>query len=573
MNHHEDLLTSSSNDTYPVGLTLEKATSRRNSMRLLYTVEELYGSMDLEEIEIHRMATRITIKSELASRQQIINDMDAGLVENNGEDFERLDPELIVFSGFDDPADPRNWPTRTKTLAVVIASMYTLITPVLSSIISPALSDIGADFHISSPSVLAMTVSIQVLAWAFGPLVIAPLSEEDRLGRKLVLDGSIWMLLVFNVGCAFSKTTPQLMVCRFLSGIFGSTPLNVAPAVVSDLFDAKTRIYSLAGLFLLPLLGPVLAPIAGGYIVEYTHWRWTLYSLCIFNAVVAVVGTIFFRETYAPRILKQHANHLRTTTQNPNLHTIYEVARGESTLEKLRITATRPLKLLLTHPLVIGLGGFFAIAYAIMYLMIVTFQEIFGTVYGFSKGTTGLMYLPMGIGFVVGVIFWTIVLQKVYTHLTAKNGGVAKPEFRVPCIIINTAVFIPASLLWYGWLVEYRLHWLHPAAATCLFGFSFCCVFQALQAMLIDSIKFAASAVAAAAVFRSLCGFAFPLFASPMFAKLGYGWGNTVFAIVAFVIGLPFPIVLYKYGERIRITANEKMEAEQTARQQRALAR
>jgi hypothetical protein len=68
----------------------------------------------------------------------------------------------------------------------------------------------------------------------------------------------------------------------------------------------------------------------------------------------------------------------------------------------------------------------------------------------------------------------------------------------------------------------------------------------------VDAFTYAASAVSAAAVFRSLLGFAFPLFGEQMYAKLGNGGGNSLLAGLAIVIGIPFPIwILYK-GEEMR---------------------
>ena len=46
-------------------------------------------------------------------------------------------------------------------------------------------------------------------------------------------------------------------------------------------------------------------------------------------------------------------------------------------------------------------------------------------------------------------------------------------------------------------------------------------------------------ALAATTCLRSLAGFGFPLFAPAMFAKLGYGNGNTVLACLAIVLGCP----------------------------------
>lgn len=100
------------------------------------------------------------------------------------------------------------------------------------------------------------------------------------------------------------------------------------------------------------------------------------------------------------------------------------------------------------------------------------------------------------------------------------------------------------------------------------------CGYYAIQTYIIDSYtKYAASAVAAIASLRSLAGFGFPLFAPAMYDALGYGWyvfhcscydnsrwltmmllyrGNSVLAFVAIAIGIPAPLLFWKYGARLR---------------------
>lgn len=56
----------------------------------------------------------------------------------------------------------------------------------------------------------------------------------------------------------------------------------------------------------------------------------------------------------------------------------------------------------------------------------------------------------------------------------------------------------------------------------------------------------------AGTVLRSMAGFGFPLFGPYMYERLGYGWGNSVLALLAVVIGWPAPILLWKYGEKLR---------------------
>lgn len=77
-----------------------------------------------------------------------------------------------------------------------------------------------------------------------------------------------------------------------------------------------------------------------------------------------------------------------------------------------------------------------------------------------------------------------------------------------------------------------------------------------IQLYLVDTFTYAASALAAAAVFRSILAFAFPLFGEQMYNALGYGGGNSLLAGLAIVIGIPFPIWLWYFGEKIRLASS-----------------
>lgn len=53
-------------------------------------------------------------------------------------------------------------------------------------------------------------------------------------------------------------------------------------------------------------------------------------------------------------------------------------------------------------------------------------------------------------------------------------------------------------------------------------------------------------------VTRCLLAFAFPLFGSQMFDVLGLGLGNSLLALLAIALGIPFPILMWFYGEQLR---------------------
>ena len=64
--------------------------------------------------------------------------------------------------------------------------------------------------------------------------------------------------------------------------------------------------------------------------------------------------------------------------------------------------------------------------------------------------------------------------------------------------------------------------------------------------------KYTASAVSGLLTLRFLAGFGFPLFAPAMYARLGWGWGNSMLGFIAIGIGIPAAVLLLMLGEKLR---------------------
>jgi len=192
-----------------------------------------------------------------------------------------------------------------------------------------------------------------------------------------------------------------------------------------------------------------------------------------------------------------------------------------------------------------------ALIYGIYYLMFATFTELFTNTYGFGVGTSGLAYLGLGVGFLTSAVFAARFSDKVYAHYRAKNNGVGKPEMRIPVLIVGS-LFIPVGLLWYGWSAYAKVHWIMPIIGTAIFSFGLMACFLPITLYLIDAFTYAASVTSANTVFRNMLGFVFPLFGAQMYEALGIGWGNTLLAGLAIVIGIPFPIWIWYKGEEMR---------------------
>jgi MFS family permease len=131
----------------------------------------------------------------------------------------------VTWNGPEDPDNPKNWPTKKKWLAAVLVSFFTLISPISSSMVAPALESIAIEFKITDDVLLELTLSTFVLAYAVGPLFLGPLSEI--YGRKIILQLTNLFYIVFNVACGVSKSTGQMISFRFLAGLGGSAPLAV----------------------------------------------------------------------------------------------------------------------------------------------------------------------------------------------------------------------------------------------------------------------------------------------------------------------------------------------------------
>lgn len=419
--------------------------------------------------------------------------------------------------------------------------------------VAPGLASIGADLNITSTLQQALVLSIFVAAYALGPLLWGPLSE--LYGRVIIVQTSNVWFLCFNLGCGLSRTRAQMLACRFLAGIGGSAPLAIGGGILSDLFFPEERGRAISIYSLMPMLGPAVGPIAGGWIAERTSWRWVFYSTTIACAVIQLFGLFFLQETYAPVLLHRKAKRLIRETGNAKLRTEFDRGPNRSLLQTLGVALARPFRLLGTQIIIQLLALYMMFLYGLMYLVLSTFPRLWASEYHESTGIAGLNYLSLGVGFFIGSQACAPLQDRIYTGLKRRyvpNGGPGRPEFRVP-LMVPGAVLVPAGLLIYSWTAERHTHWIWPNVGAAIYAAGTIVGFQCLQGYAVDSYsRFAASAVGAMTVLRSLAGFGFPLFAPTMYDRLGYGMGGTVLAVIAIVIGWPSPFLLWKYGESVR---------------------
>ncbi|TFK55812.1 multidrug resistance protein 4 [Heliocybe sulcata] len=447
-----------------------------------------------------------------------------------------------------DPINPRNWSGKKKWLMVFLVSFYTFVTPLASSVMAPALPEIAVHYGITNQTLVAMTLSIFLLSFAIGPLFLAPLSE--MYGRTWVLHLGNLVFLALNLGCAFSPTANSLIAFRFLSGFAGAAPIACGGGSVSDLYAERERASAMAVYTIGPLIGPVVGPIIGGYVSETIGFKYVFVIVAGLCGLASAIAIPLLQETYAPvirlRLAKKSADPEKAAAKHPHLQ-----QEHGSKLHILWVNISRPFILLTRSFICFILSAYMALMYGIYYLMFSTFPDLFSGVYHFGLGPTGLAYIGLGAGFLLSTFLGAQWSDAMYAWFCARNGGQGKPEYRIPALIFGS-IWVPIGLFWYGWSAAARLHWIMPIIGTGIYGFGLMATFLPISLYLVDAFTYAASAIAAASVFRSMFGFVFPLFGTQMYAALGVGGGNSLLAGLAIVLGIPAPIWIFFYGEKLR---------------------
>jgi len=302
-----------------------------------------------------------------------------------------------------------------------------------------------------------------------------------------------------------------------------------------------------------PLTGPTIGPILGGFLAETIGWRWDFWIVLIVATIVTGLSEFVSQETN-PRVrIERKMELVSKETGRTDLRSCYEKpgAQRFSRRQVLVNGLVRPTKMLFLSPLVFAISLYIAFAYGTLYLLFTTIPMVFMETYGWKIGITGLVYLSLGAGNLCGWGYVTARSDKDVVRRTKANGGVFVPEFRLP-VTVWFSLFVPITFFWYGWSTHYHTHWIVPVLGLFPFTFGIVGIMIPMTTYLVDCYPmYAASAIAANTVFRSLAGVLLPLAGPPMYDNLGLGWGNSLLGFIC-VLMIPVPLMLYRYGAKLR---------------------
>ncbi|KAF2418676.1 MFS general substrate transporter [Tothia fuscella] len=458
----------------------------------------------------------------------------------DGDSREAVLNGLLRFDSKGDEDNPMEWSNSYKWGVILLLAFMAFSVTFTCIGIVPIASQIVFDLEgEENKSTSVLLVTIWELGEAAGPLIIAPLSE--LWGRYPIYNIANIFFILWSVVAACSQSSTLFIFARFFTGCaVASNVLN--PAIIGDILPPERRGTAMATLMLAPLLGGAIGPAIAGAITETIGWRNVLWGAALVTGVCELTFLTLLRETYKLRILKKKAARLRKDVEASS------TMEEENTLLTIWTSIKRPATVFFGSLVLQLLSFYMAITFAFFYIMSTTFPVILREVYGFSPAMTGTSFMSFSLGSSFGIIVCNSFLDKIYVKMRDANNGKAKPEFRMPLVIIS-AFTLPAAIILMGWTAQN--HW--PVAilliSVGLLGHCLLIGMVPLVAYVVDATGlYSASALTAVLITRCLMGTFLPLVVPPLVDRLGWGYGFVVLAGVCLAVA-PIPLVIMRYGE------------------------
>lgn len=170
-----------------------------------------------------------------------------------------------------------------------------------------AIGPLSIDMYLPSFPILNQTLGTGVqlslasffLGMAMGQVLYGSLS--DRFGRKPPLLVGLSLFIIASLACSFATTMNELIVGRFVQGFGGCAGMVISRAIVRDRCPPIQAAQAFSMLMLVMGLAPILAPLAGSWLLVIYGWQSIFWFKSVFALLCLIAAYITLVETHHKR--------------------------------------------------------------------------------------------------------------------------------------------------------------------------------------------------------------------------------------------------------------------------------
>lgn len=433
--------------------------------------------------------------------------------------------------------------SRSQKYRIVGLVAFTGLMPLfVSGSFIPSIPQMALDLD-STAEVISLAVSISVLTSAIGTLCWATYS--GFYGRRRIYLIGLPFVTIGSFGVGASKTVTSLMCWRVAQAFGASGGLSLGAGVIGDIYKLEERGTAMGVFFSAVLLGPALAPVAGGFAAHYASWRIMQHALGIAGLLMFVSMYLWFPETSHPGSTGLEKQQLAITSEQ----------RKKLGGTVVLLNPLSCLKLMRSPNLA---AVMFAGATSLLadYVLIVPIAATIGERYGITnEAIIGACFIPLGAGNFIGAPLAGWISDRLIIKWRARRGGIWVPEDRLRATLFGAFVLVPLSVMMCGWATVSVSGWpglVLNLVGMFLNGLGVDVVLSPIGSYAVDILHDRSAEIMAAnaAARNLLLSFCIPAIL-PLVKSIGAGWTNTIAAGGAW-IGAAALLLTIRHGEAMR---------------------
>jgi DHA1 family bicyclomycin/chloramphenicol resistance-like MFS transporter len=171
---------------------------------------------------------------------------------------------------------------HANLLALILASLA-MLGPFAVDTYLPAFPNIQATLGASFIEV-QQTLSIYMLS--FAAMILWHGALSDAFGRRNIILGALAVFAVASLGCAAAHSIEYLWAFRILQGVSSGAGVVIGRAIVRDVYQGAEAARLLSLVTMIFSIAPAIAPMFGGFIVQWINWRAIFLFLFVYSALL-----------------------------------------------------------------------------------------------------------------------------------------------------------------------------------------------------------------------------------------------------------------------------------------------